>query len=327
MPRYGWDYGRGYEADDPGGDRGFGPGRSEFQRNRYDYGWKGYGGGAASPYDTEFQGGGYGYEPWGAGQRGYEPQGGDPYRGWRAAGDRYGGFSGSGYRTFQHGYGQDYGTAGYGSAGVRGGYAGGYEGGYERGYPGGYGRQGAGDWRGAMRSRASEIMTENPEVVTPDATISEVALKMKDLDVGIIPVVDSFENRRLRGVITDRDIAVRAVAEGRDGKTKVSDCMTAHVETVNKNDSVDRVLELMERERVRRVPVTDRDGRIVGIIAQADLAVEYGEGRPQAERQVQHAIERISEPARPQRHGGAMAASPGKARRDQEKGELPEGER
>jgi CBS domain-containing protein len=332
MPRYGWEYGRGYEMD-AGGDRGYGPDRSEFQRSRYDYGWKGFGGGAANPYDAELQAGGYGYEPWGAGQGGYEPpQGGDPYRSWRAAGDRYGGFSGSGYRTFQQGYGDDYGAAGYGSPRGRGGYGGGYggyEGGYERGYPGGhgYGRQSAGEWRGSMRSRASELMTENPEVVTPDATLNEVALKMKDLDVGIIPVVDSLENRRLRGVITDRDIAVRAVAEGRDGKAKVSDCMTAHVETVNKNDSVDRVLELMEREQVRRVPVTDRDGRIVGIIAQADLAVEYGEGRPHAERQVQHAIERISEPARPQRHGGAMAAATGRDRNAQAKGEPPQDER
>jgi len=145
--------------------------------------------------------------------------------------------------------------------------------------------------------RASELMTENPEVVTPDASLADVARRMKEMDVGIIPVVDSQENRKLRGVITDRDIAIRAVAEGKDGKAKVSECMTSNVQTVNKNDPVGQVLQLMQRDQIRRVPVTDREGRLVGIIAQADLALEYSETSHRRQHKVHDTIERISEPS------------------------------
>lgn len=153
-------------------------------------------------------------------------------------------------------------------------------------------------------TRASEIMTENPEAVTPDTTVVDVAKRMRELDVGIIPVVDSTESKRLRGVITDRDLAIRVLADGKDGKLKVSDCMSEDVETVNKNDSIETVLQVMEREQVRRVPVTDRENRLVGIIAQADVAVDYAEGSARRERTVEDTIERISEPARPQRGRG-----------------------
>jgi CBS domain-containing protein len=159
--------------------------------------------------------------------------------------------------------------------------------------------------------RAADLMTENPQVVTPDATLAEVAKLMKELDVGIIPVVTGDDNRRLRGVITDRDIAIRAVAEGKDGRTKVSECMTDDVETVNKNDPVRQVLELMQREQVRRVPVTDREGRLVGIIAQADLAVEYADTSHRRLHKVQDAIERISQPARPDRSGNPKRMAAG----------------
>jgi CBS domain-containing protein len=150
-------------------------------------------------------------------------------------------------------------------------------------------------------------MTENPHAVTPDATLSEVAQKMRDLDVGIIPVVESDENRRLRGVITDRDITLRAVAEGKGGDAKVSECMTERVRAVNKNDSIQDVMWVMRREQVRRVPVTDREGRLVGIIAQADLAVDYASDDASRETEVGETLERISEPARPVR--GRMSAS------------------
>jgi CBS domain-containing protein len=153
----------------------------------------------------------------------------------------------------------------------------------------------------ADRIRAREIMTDNPECVTPDTSVAEVARKMRDLNVGIIPVVDSLESRRLRGVITDRDLAIRVLAEDKDGKVKVSDYMTGQVETVNQNDTVHRILDVMKREQVRRVPVTDREGRLVGVIAQADLAVSYAGLDLDRETEVEEAIERISEPARPRR--------------------------
>jgi signal-transduction protein with cAMP-binding, CBS, and nucleotidyltransferase domain len=132
---------------------------------------------------------------------------------------------------------------------------------------------------------------------------------MRDMDVGLIPVVDSEESRRLRGVITDRDIAIRAVAEGKDGKAKVSDCMTDQVSSVNKNDAVRQVLSLMEREQIRRVPVTDREGRLVGIIAQADLATEYAETSHRRLHKVQNTIERISEPGASQGGGSGRSRS------------------
>lgn len=327
MPRYGADYGNDYDAwgGSPqwgeGNPRGGYAGRDGW----YSGGSYGYGGRGGSPGYQE----GQGYEEWGGRPNEFfgRDTGADP--------TRYGGYgTGGGYRSSHGGYGADieFGgrgpdqggfQSGYRSGGARpheggyqaSGYGGGYGGGYEGGYGGGYGREMGGGRSGFERStsRASEIMTENPEVVTPDATLTDAAAKMRDLNVGIIPVVDNMENRRLRGVITDRDIAIRAVAEGKDGDSKVSDCMTSGVESVNKNDGIDRVLNLMEREQIRRVPVTDREGRVVGIIAQADLAVDYGEGRPRAGRRVQQAIQQISEPARPERSSGGMRAQSGGA--------------
>jgi CBS domain-containing protein len=127
-------------------------------------------------------------------------------------------------------------------------------------------------------------MTENPECVTPETSLADAAQKMRDLDVGIIPVVDSEQGRRLKGVVTDRDITIRAVAEAMDARsTKVSEVMTTEVESCNKNDTVGDILRVMEREQVRRVPITDREGRLVGIVAQADvvrdLDSERGEHR------------------------------------------------
>jgi CBS domain-containing protein len=220
----------------------------------------------------------------------------------------YQGLQGGGMGGYQGG-----GTGGY--QGGYGGYESGHEGGYDMGFGGG---QGMGRSRPQQddemsRVRAREIMTEDPETVTPDVTLTEAARKMRDLDVGIIPVVESDTNRRLRGVITDRDIAVRAVAEGRDvNSTKVSDCMTDDVETCNKNDSVRDVLELMQREQVRRVPITDREGRLVGIIAQADVAVDFADGSERRERKVARTVERISEPAHPERGGGQTSGRGGR---------------
>lgn len=210
-------------------------------------------------------------------------------------GPRHAGYPGGDVRGGPRRYGGDYG------AGGRGGY--GQE--FRRGFGwSGSDRDpsGAEPWRGesdADRVRARDIMTDDPEFVTPDTTIADVAKRMRDLDVGILPVVDDQESRRLRGVVTDRDLAIRVLAAGKDGKAKVRDYMTEQVETVNQNDTVHRVLDVMRRERVRRVPVTDREGRLVGIIAQADLAVSYAGLDIQRETEVEELIERISEPARP----------------------------
>lgn len=151
----------------------------------------------------------------------------------------------------------------------------------------------------ADRMRASQIMTARPETVTPDTPVREVAQRMKELDVGIIPVVESEDSLRLKGVVTDRDLAMRVLAEGKDGKLTVSDCMTTSVATVARTDTVHQVMNLMKREQVRRIPVTDAEGNLVGIIAQADLVVDYAGLDLERETEVEEVIERISEPARP----------------------------
>ncbi|HEX6924975.1 MAG TPA: CBS domain-containing protein [Longimicrobiaceae bacterium] len=297
MARYGMDYGRWgrgerYDRGFRGRDRGFDP----------DEGYGGYGGGY----------GGMRSDGWGSdwqrfpGESGWFGDATPGYQGGRYDVGYAGAFRRGGFEDEEGGfgrgmYGGSYGGMGYGGREL--GY-GGFD--YERGsYGHGWGM---GSRRRSQRgqTRAAELMTENPECVTPETTLTEVARKMRELNVGIIPVVDNLEHRRLQGVITDRDITVRAMAEGKGGNTTVRECMTTDVETVNKNDPVEEVLQVMEQEQVRRVPVTDREGRLVGIIAQADLAVHFAGDDFARERRVEETIERISEPARPRR--AAMAA-------------------
>jgi len=159
--------------------------------------------------------------------------------------------------------------------------------------------------RGARPAeRARDIMTENPEAVTPTTPLGEVARRMAELDVGILPVVDDEEVRRLRGVVTDRDLVVRGMARGLGDSATVAECMTPNVSTVNRNASIRQVMDVMRRERVRRVPVVDGEGRLVGIIAQADLAVNYAGLDPEREVEVEEVLERISEPAEPRFRSG-----------------------
>lgn len=125
-----------------------------------------------------------------------------------------------------------------------------------------------------------EIMTHNVATCTPEATLKEVAQQMIDYDCGEIPVVESSSSMRIVGVITDRDIAVRAVAKGigpEEGSAK--DYMTTSVHTVNSRTPVENVMDLMEDKQVRRVPVIDASGNICGIVAQADVAKHAREDR------------------------------------------------
>ncbi|MDR0786974.1 MAG: CBS domain-containing protein [Gemmatimonadota bacterium] len=159
---------------------------------------------------------------------------------------------------------------------------------------------------------ALDIMTENPRILTPDATVGDAARLMRDIDSGIIPVVDSLDHQLLLGVVTDRDIAIRIVAEGKDGGSRIDSCMTTGVATVNTNDSLSEVLRVMRQERIRRVPVVDREGRLAGIIAQADLAVDYAARNFERESELADTIERISEPAEP-RQPAPLNGRPGTA--------------
>ena len=121
--------------------------------------------------------------------------------------------------------------------------------------------------------KAREIMTAQPACCTPNARLSEVAQMMIDNDCGEIPVLDDDASRRLLGVITDRDIAVRAVARGMDvNTTKAGDIMSAPVITVHRESSLDECRQKMEQHQVRRIPVVDDAGGVCGIVAQADIA-------------------------------------------------------
>ena len=142
--------------------------------------------------------------------------------------------------------------------------------------------------------KARELMTSSPECVTRDDSLQRAAQIMRDLDVGFVPVVDDRGSMRLAGVITDRDIAVRAVADGRSA-ARVADCMTAgSIRTVNPDDSDKDVLRAMRDAQVRRIPVVEDGNRLVGIIAQADIATEG-----LSDRKVAETVEQISEPGRP----------------------------
>ncbi|MGI8541926.1 MAG: CBS domain-containing protein [Aridibacter sp.] len=120
-----------------------------------------------------------------------------------------------------------------------------------------------------------EIMTKNPACCTTDNTLQEAAKMMKDNDCGCIPVVENMESKKPVGVITDRDICCRTVAEGKNPlDLTVKDAMTSNVETVKADSSVEDCCNLMEDKQIRRVVVVDNDGGCCGIVAQADVAIK-----------------------------------------------------
>jgi CBS domain-containing protein len=121
-----------------------------------------------------------------------------------------------------------------------------------------------------MGKSISEVMTSNPRTIEPSTPIVEAAKIMRDGDVGSIPIV---EGDQLWGTITDRDISIRAVAEGRDAaSTTVGEIASRDLVTVDPQQGFDEALRLMAQHQVRRLPVVEEDGRLVGIVAQADIA-------------------------------------------------------
>ncbi|MBL8269136.1 CBS domain-containing protein [Steroidobacter sp.] len=116
-----------------------------------------------------------------------------------------------------------------------------------------------------------DAMTRDVRMVRPDQPIREAAHLMAELDIGALPVQD---NDRLVGMITDRDIAVRAVAEGRDADTQISEVMTNEIKYCYEDQTVDEVTRNMGEQRLRRLPVLDRNKRLVGILSLGDLAID-----------------------------------------------------
>jgi CBS domain-containing protein len=143
--------------------------------------------------------------------------------------------------------------------------------------------------------KAREIMTASPYVVMADEPIGRAAELMLRHDVGLIPVVDDYSNLHLEGVITDRDIAVRHVAFPHTGDCIVRDHMTkGSLEVVRSDDHVHDVIGRMRKQQLRRMPVVDADHRVLGVIAQADIARRIGPEEPVL---VDLLLESISEPA------------------------------
>jgi len=136
-------------------------------------------------------------------------------------------------------------------------------------------------------------MTRDIEFIHESDTIADTARKMKELNVGVIPV---FDENRLVGVITDRDITIRGVAGGLDpDSTKVGQIMTKDVISCTEDDDVSEAIKMMQVNKIRRLIVRDDQNKVVGIIALGDLAVNLSECL------VGEALRDVSEPARPQR--------------------------
>jgi CBS domain-containing protein len=134
-----------------------------------------------------------------------------------------------------------------------------------------------------------DVMSRDVQVISPDASIEEAACCMRDGDFGMMPV---GENDRMVGAISDRDIAVRGVAEGKGSSAKVRDVMSEGICWVFEDEPVERAAELMSKHQVRRLPVVNRDKRLVGIVSLGDIATDRAEREPAAE-----ALCAISEPA------------------------------
>jgi CBS domain-containing protein len=138
-----------------------------------------------------------------------------------------------------------------------------------------------------------EVMTPNAECTYPNASLQEAARMMRDLDVGPLPVCG--ESDRLVGMITDRDIVVRAIAEGRDPKTvRVQDVMSPDILYCFEDQSVGEAAQLMKERQVRRLVVLNRDKRLVGIVSLGDLAAKTRDKALTGE-----TLEQVSEPAFP----------------------------
>ena len=143
----------------------------------------------------------------------------------------------------------------------------------------------------AKERKVRDVMTSDPACVRENDGIVEAARIMKREDAGVVPIVDG--DRKLMGIITDRDIVVRLVAEGRNPlDCKVNEAMTKRIRSVGEDATVDEVMSIMRGANVRRVPVCDAGGRIVGIVSMGDLAETGDKGK------VGDVVQNISE-ARP----------------------------
>jgi CBS domain-containing protein len=122
-------------------------------------------------------------------------------------------------------------------------------------------------------TKITDVMTKNPVVAVASDTVDKVAKLMRSKDIGPVPIVQDQKNRKLIGIVTDRDLVVKVMAEGLDARNiTVEQVMTKNPVSVREGDDLKKVLDVMAHHQIRRVPVVDTDDQIVGIIAQADVA-------------------------------------------------------
>ncbi len=124
--------------------------------------------------------------------------------------------------------------------------------------------------------KCNEVMTKKTVCCLPDDLVTEAAELMKKEHVGSIPIIEDEQSRKLVGIVTDRDLTLRIVAEGLDAKsTKIESIMTRNVVTCSAEDDLQKVVDAMSKYQLRRIPVVDDDNKILGIIAQADVAMHF----------------------------------------------------
>jgi CBS domain-containing protein len=144
-----------------------------------------------------------------------------------------------------------------------------------------------------------EVMTKDLACCLPGDLVTKAAQLMKTQDVGSVPVIETDQSKKLVGIVTDRDLALAIVAEGRDPKsTKVEDVMTHNVVTCRDEDDVQKALDAMAEYQLRRIPVVDKSDKVVGIIAQADVATRINKPEKTAEivKEISQAGVYVSEP-------------------------------
>ena len=140
---------------------------------------------------------------------------------------------------------------------------------------------------------ARDIMTDSPAVCTAETTAQDAARMMQDNDCGSLPVVESRDTMKLIGMVTDRDLALRILGRGQAPSTPVREAMTRNVSSVKLDDDLDAIESVMSGQQVRRVPVVDNNDRVVGIVAQADLAREL---KAVGRKDFSKVVEKISQP-------------------------------
>ena len=132
--------------------------------------------------------------------------------------------------------------------------------------------------------KCNEVMTKNPVCCLPSDMVIKAAELMKSENIGSILVIDNEQTQKLVGIVTDRDLALKIVAEGRDAKsTNVEAVMTRKVVTCLAGDDVQKALDAMAEHQLRRIPVVDNDNKVLGIIAQADVAMRVDQPEKTAE--------------------------------------------